>query len=104
MELGKLIQEVIFYSVANSFVVFGILKTIKKALDKKKLNRFVSIIITYGLGFVMGFMVKFELILWERLMFGFFIGACSVAVYKAAIQTLLDLIPNIVGRFIKPPE
>ena len=104
MDFNQLISEVIFYSIANSFVVFGILKTLKKAFEKRKLHRFVSISVTYILGFIMGFMLKSELLFWEKIMFGFFISSCSVAVYKAAIQSLLDIVPNIVNRFIKPNE
>ena len=100
MQFNELIQEVIFYSIANSFVVFGVLKTLKRILEKRKLHRFVSIGITYILGIIMGFMLKSELLLWEKIIFGFFIGSCSVAVYKSAIKTLLDIVPSLAEKFI----
>ena len=101
MHFSELIQEIIFYSVINSFVVFGITKTLKKLLKKEKLHRFISIGVTYFLGIIMGFLLKFELHIWEKILFGFFIGSCSVAVYKSAIQVLLDVIPSIVNKFFK---
>lgn len=100
MEITQLIQEIIFYSIVNSFVTFGIVKTIQKITEKEKLNRFIGLSITYGIGIITGFMIKSGLGIWERLAYGFFIGACSVAIYKSATQSLLDLIPSIVEKII----
>lgn len=102
VNITELIQEIIFYSVINSFVVFGILQTIKRILETETLNRFVGLGITYGIGVLMGFMLQFQVPTWQKIMFGVFIGSCSVSVYKSATQSLLDLIPAVVERFLKP--
>jgi hypothetical protein len=99
MQFSDLIQEIIFYSIINSFVVFGIVKTLKKLLGEKQLHKAISVGITYFLGIIMGFLLKSDLLIWEKILFGFFISSCSVAVYKSAIQTLLNLIPFIVNKF-----
>ena len=97
--ISNLIYEIIFYSVINSFVTFGIIQTIKCILDKDKLNRFVGINATYIMGMIMGFLLSDISVLWQKIIYGFFIGCTSIAVYKSAIQSLLGIIPGLVGKF-----
>lgn len=97
--IKELIQQIAFYSICNSFVVFGLLKTIKSITEKEKLNKWISIGITYAIGFVMGYMLYGDIPIWQKFIHGFFIASCSVAGYEAAIKSMLEIIPTIVERF-----
>ena len=99
--LTQLIEQIIFYSICNSFVVFGILQTIKRITEKETLNRFIGLGVTYAIGIIMGFMLWNDIPIWQKIIHGFFIGSTSVAVYKSATQSLLEIIPTLVERFFK---
>lgn len=99
--IGAITKQVIYFSIINSFVVFGILSTIKKLADKEKLHRFIGVVLTYCVGFIMGFMIAGVDIWWQKLVYGLAIGSCSVAVYKSATKSLLEIIPTVVNKFLK---
>lgn len=98
--MENLIKEVIFYSVLNSFVVFGLSSTILRVANKDSMSRFINLSITYALGITMGFMLKDNFPIWQKLVYGLSIGAISIALYKSAIQALLNLIPTLVERLV----
>lgn len=102
MNIIELIQQIAFYSICNSFVVFGVIKTIKQITEKEKLNRWLSVGITYSIGILMGYMLYGDIPIWQKLIHGFFIASCSVAGYEAAIKSILEIIPSIVEKFFKP--
>lgn len=96
--MDVLVKEVVFYSIINSFVTFGVIQTILKIVDKDSIHRFYGLGITYGLGLIMGFMITNGDPIWQKIVWGVSIGAVSVALYKSAVQSLLNVIPAIVGR------
>ena len=94
-----LVKEVVFYSIVNSFVVFGIMNTILKILDKEEVNRFVGLGVTYFTGMIFGFMFSYDgTPLWQKFVWGISVGAVSVSIYKSAVQSLLTIIPSLVDR------
>jgi divalent metal cation (Fe/Co/Zn/Cd) transporter len=99
--MKDLIAQIVFYSIINSFVVFGVLKTIKKIADKEKLNRFIGLGVTYIVGIIMGFMIWSTIPIWEKIAYGFFIGCTSIAVYESATKSLLDIIPTIINAIFR---
>ena len=99
VQTSTLINEIIFYSIINSFVTFGLLQTVKSIIDKEEISRFVGLVITYVLGIIMGFLLSNIPEMWHKLVYGIFIGCTSVAVYKSAVQALLGIIPSLVDKF-----
>ena len=96
--MEELVKEVIFYSIINSFMVYGLHQTILKIIDKEIIHRFWGLGITYSLGFVMGFMLTNGDPVWQKLLWALSVGACSVAIYKSAVQSLLGIIPALVEK------
>lgn len=103
----NLIKQIGVLSVILSFVVLGIKKTIKIILkkdEKEKLNRFVATGIVYGFGFLVGFVIKNEYVVgvWEKLLFGFFVGASTIAIYDMVLKELSKLSSRLVTKiFLK---
>ena len=98
--LKTMISEVVFYSVFNSFIVYGILQTILKVVNKETISRFWGLGITYVLGMIFGFMLYNQLPTWQKIIYGIGIGSASVACYKSAISSLLQLIPAVTAKII----
>jgi hypothetical protein len=97
LELSK---QILIYSIINSFVVYGILETVKK-IYLNSIHRFVGLIITYVLGMVMGFMFSGVDTTWHKIIWGLCLGGISIGIYKTAIKSLLEIIPTLMNRFVK---
>ena len=98
--IQSLATEIVFYSIFCSFIVYGIKETIKSAMNKPKVNRFVGLGLTYAFGMVCGFLIKNEYVtnIYYKVIFGVAIGATTVGVYKTVVKSLLDLIPSIMQK------
>jgi len=95
------LKEVLSYAILNSIVVFGILQTVAKFIGEEKIKAlYIGTIVTYIAGIVMGFMIQQDLKMWESVSYGLFIGSVSVAVYKSATQSLLQVIPKLFNKFL----
>jgi hypothetical protein len=105
-EISALAYQVLFYSILNSIVVYGLLCTFDKLidpLDKKedKHSPYVALFLTYGIGAYMGLLVKSDYLngdLWPHILIGVCIGSTSVAAYKAVIKSFLEIIPRMVDK------
>jgi len=100
MEIIDLSKQLLLYSVINSFVIFGLMSTIRKIANREDIHRLVGIILTYSVAIIMGFMFSGVDETWKKVVWGLFLGNTSIAVYKSATQSLLEIIPTIVKKFI----
>jgi hypothetical protein len=61
------------------------------------ISKWVGVGITYGIGILFAFVIGNNG--WvKNLTFGLAIGSCSVAAYKAVIQSFLNLIPSTFDK------
>jgi len=93
-------KDIIFYSIYVSFISFGIIETITQLFNKTKLNKFLSLGIVYFIGLIFSFSFIPNTFFYQKLIEGIGIGSVSVAVYKSAIQSLLNLIPSLVDKIM----
>lgn len=100
MEIIELSKQLLIFSAINSFVIFGLMSTIRKIANKEDIHRLVGIILTYAIAILMGFMFSGIDVTWKKVVWGVFLGNTSIAVYKSATQSLLEIIPNIVKKFM----
>jgi len=100
MELTtEFIRQVFYASILNSFIVYGILQTVNKIIEKK-VHRFIGIGLTYVGGYLCTFYFGMTDIVFI-LITGMVIGCLSVGIYKSAVQSLLEVVPAIVNKFLK---
>jgi hypothetical protein len=102
--ISGLAQQIVFYSLLNSVVTYGLLMTVKSMVAKSHqdpadvvISKWIGTGITYGLGIVMGFIINHHK-WYVDVVYGLCIGACSVAMYKSAVQSFLNLIPSLFNK------
>jgi len=101
--MKELLVSVLGFSVVVSCVSAGIKKTIKVIMNKAdddKLNKWIGLGLVYGFGILGGFLLKNEYIvaIWEKIVYGVFIGSITVLLYESAIKHVKNLIPSVFGK------
>ena len=96
----ELVKQIVFFSCLCSIVTFGLMQTFLKIVDKEELHRFVGIITTYIIGMVMGLMLFGDVVLWQKFCYGFFIGSTAIALYKSVVQSMLEIVPLLMKKFV----
>lgn len=95
----ELLIQVLYAAVINSVIVYGILKTIKKLLEHKTFPVWISVGLTYGMGF--GISAAFKGLtygVWVYLILSVLIGCLSVALYESIIKAVLGVVPKLINK------
>ena len=98
--LTILAYNIILCAVLNSFIVYGVLQTLLKIVNKEEIHRFWGVAINYICSFVFGFIWNMADTWYSNLFIGFIIGNTSTALYKAAINSLLQVIPALIDKLL----
>ena len=98
--LTILVYNIILCAVLNSFIVYGLLQTLLKIVNKEEIHRAWGLVINYICGFVFGFIWNMADAWYSNLFIGFIIGNTSTALYKAAINSLLQVIPALIDKLL----
>lgn len=110
-EISLLAQQILFYSILVSIVTYGLMMTLRSVLAKPKqdpnevvLSKWVGVLVTYIMGILCSFILNDNQVWWKIFVFGLSIGSCSVAIYKSAVQSFLNLIPAVFDKMFKKEE
>ena len=98
--LTILTYNIVLCALLNSFTVYGILQTLLKIIDRKEIHRFVGLGINYLCGFIFSYVWNMADTWYSNLFIGFIIGNTSTVLYKAAINSLLQVIPALIDRVL----
>ena len=101
----ELLYQVGILILINSVTVQGVKVSIRRLInmpDDQKLNRFVILPIIIAFGIVSGFLIKSEFVdaLWKVIIFGVFISAWTIVIYKSLVRTLLNIIPKLENKLL----
>jgi len=96
-EITDLSVQILICACMNSFLVCGFKTTLQKVLNNKRAPKIVNLFINYVSAFV--FVLFFDYLYWyQYIAIGFLIGCVSVAVYKSALESLMNLIPAVIKK------
>lgn len=100
---GDFLIKILYASLIDTIIVYGLLETLKKIFIKfflvDKSSRYVGILLTYIFGFfcTIFFQFNIENILIQGLT-GVVIGCLATAMYKSAVKQLLGIPEKLVNR------
>lgn len=96
--MKEIFIDVIYLSIINSFIVYGVKNVIKTIINKDELSRFIGLGLTFAAGLIQGLFFDAHILLSQKIMYGFFIGCISVGIYESAVKSLLQLIPGVIDK------